>query len=97
MKKNIITIFALLLTIMSCAQTETFDIATYKKPKGWEKSTKEGLISYTTSDEAKGTFCIITVYASSATIGTVEQEFNREWNDLVATPFSRTRNRYTNG
>ena len=90
MKKNIITIFALLLTIMSCAQTETFDIATYKKPKGWEKSTKEGLISYTTSDEAKGTFCIITVYASSATIGTVEQEFNREWNDLVATPFSIT-------
>lgn len=90
MKKNIITIFALLLTIVSCAQTETFDIATYKKPKGWEKSTKEGLISYTTSDETKGTFCIITIYASSTTTGTAEQEFNQEWNDFAATPFGLT-------
>ena len=51
MKKNSITIFALLLTIISYAQTETFDISTYKAPKGWVKSTKEGVVTYLTSDE----------------------------------------------
>ena len=87
MKKNIITIFALLLTIISCAQTETFDIATYKAPKGWEKTTKEGVVSYSTSDETKGSYCIISVYASSATVGNAGEEFMDEWKEFVATPF----------
>ena len=90
MKKT--TTFIVLLTsiLLSCAQTQTFDIATYKAPKGWEKTVKEGSVSYSTSNETKGTFCVIGIYASSTTKGTTEQEFNQEWNDLAATPYNIT-------
>lgn len=90
MKKTTTLIVLLTSILLSCAQTQTFDIATFKAPKGWEKSTKEGLVSYSTSNVSTGTFCIISIYASSASNGTAEQEFNQEWNDLAATPFGLT-------
>lgn len=88
MKKNSITIFALLLTIISYAQTETFDISTYKAPKGWLKSTKEGVVTYLTSDETYGTYCAINIYTSIPTVGNAGEEFTDYWNELVATAFN---------
>ncbi len=88
MKKNSITIFALLLTIISYAQTETFDISTYKAPKGWVKSTKEGVVTYLTSDETYGTYCAINIYTSIPTVGNAGEEFTDSWNELVAVPFN---------
>ncbi|MBP6659207.1 MAG: hypothetical protein KA174_00935 [Chitinophagales bacterium] len=90
MKKNSITIFALLLTIISYAQTETFDASTYKAPKGWVKSTKEGVVTYLTSDETYGTYCAINIYTSIPTVGNAGEEFTDSWNELVATPFKIT-------
>lgn len=90
MKKSIITIFVLLLTIISCAQTETFDASTYKAPKGWVKSTKEGVVTYLTSDETYGTYCAINIYTSIPTVGNAGEEFTDSWNELVATPFKIT-------
>ncbi len=88
MKKNLITIVALLLTIVSCAQTATFDITTYKVPKGWTKSTKEGVVTYSTSVESKRTYCILNLYASSTTTGNAGEEFVKYWNEYAATPFN---------
>lgn len=87
MKNNFIIITALLCCITSCAKSETFDITTYKSPAGWEKETKNGMVSLSTSDEAKGNYCIISIYASTPSSGTSEEEFVKAWQDLVVTPF----------
>ncbi|MEO7313534.1 MAG: hypothetical protein ABIX01_24335 [Chitinophagaceae bacterium] len=88
MKKALITIPILIFSFWCFAQTETFDIATYKIPKGWTKGTKEGLVTYATSDVSKKAFCTINVYASAVTKGTVKQEFERYWKAYAATAFN---------
>jgi hypothetical protein len=89
MKLNSSIIIALLWSIITHAQkTETFDVATYKIPAGWKKSTKEGMVSYSTSNEAKRNYCAINIYASTLSNGTTEEEFNKAWNDLAAIPFA---------
>jgi hypothetical protein len=75
-------------SICSWAQTETFDIATYTIPAGWEKSTSDGVVSFIATDNDKGIFCVISIYASKASRGTAEEEFDRNWTDLAATPLN---------
>ena len=86
--KKIIS-FLLLTAIMQQAisQTETFDIITYTPPKDWVKTTKEGVVSYTTINTTVGTFCSIAIYASAPSAGDVQKDFKKEWNDLVVKPF----------
>lgn len=89
MRKSLLLIITVLLcSIISCAQTESFDIATYKVPKGWTKSTKPGIVTYSASNEAKHNYCMISIYASKPSTGTTEEEFAKEWKKLVVTPFS---------
>jgi hypothetical protein len=49
--------------------------STYKAPKGWVKSTKEGVVTYLTSDETYGTYCAINIYTSIPTVGNAGEEF----------------------
>ncbi len=88
MKKNLSLIIAFLYALISFAQTATFDMTTYKVPNGWTKSTKQGLVTYSTSVEAKRTYCIINLYASASTIGNAGEEFVKYWNEYAATPFN---------
>ncbi len=85
-KKYLLILIGLGLTISAFAQTETFDIATYTIPQGWEKSTREGVVSYIATDNAKGIYCTISIYASQASKGTAREEFDRNWSVLAATP-----------
>ena len=84
----IFILIGLCQTICALAQTETFDIATYTIPVGWTKSAKEGMVNYITTDETKGIFCIISIYASHPSKGTVSEEFDRNWINLAATPLN---------
>lgn len=88
MKKALSIITMLILSFGCFAQTETFDIATYKIPKGWVKSAKAGVVTYSTSNESKGIFCIFNVYASAASKGTVKEEFESDWKELAASRFN---------
>jgi hypothetical protein len=74
------------------ANTETFDIATYKPPKDWKKDTRQGVVSYTITNPSTGGFCVIGIYAAKASEGTAEKDFAGEWNDLAVTPFAAEKN-----
>ncbi len=69
----------------AAAQTETFDIATFTPPGGWEKETRAGVVIYTVIRETN--YCVIMVYASAATSGLAKQDFAVQWHELVVEPF----------
>jgi len=85
------TVKVLLLLMISSicfCQTEKFDIITYTPPKEWKKETKEGVVNYTAVNNTTGAFCVISMYASSASTGDAEKDFKREWKELVVKPYA---------
>ena len=89
MKNNFILLVSFFGGMISSAQKkETFDIATYKTPAGWKKSIKQEMVSYSTTIDMKRIYCIIDIYASIVSSGTVEDEFNKQWQELAAVPFA---------
>ncbi len=76
------------LSANSFAQApETFDIATFRPPAGWKKQEKPGAIIYTTSDESKGTYALITLFASGESVGNARQDFESDWQEFVVEQF----------
>ncbi|MGZ5220480.1 MAG: hypothetical protein ACXWC7_10385, partial [Chitinophagaceae bacterium] len=64
------------------AQKQTTDLVTYTPPKGWKKETVANSgVKYTTTN--KNSFCVLGIYNSSNSEGTIETDFNREWEELV--------------
>ena len=70
------------------SQTETFDIATYTAPKDWKKVDNTGVTTYTNINTATGGFCILTLYASSASLGDEQMDFKAEWKTLAVIPYN---------
>jgi hypothetical protein len=87
--KRVLFVFVLtLLSHRAISQTETFDIATYTPPPGFAKTTRHDVVTYADIDSAAGKFCVISIYASNTT-GSDDaiKNFNKEWKELVATPY----------
>src|SRR6202165_2584927 len=84
-------IFCCLLSILPMAvvlcQTESFDIIHYTPPKDWKKEIKQGIVLYTNVNTTTGAFCMIALYASAASSGDAEKDFQSEWKDLVLTTY----------
>lgn len=76
--------------ITSFAQTETFDLTTYSIPRGWTKETAENIVSLTTIDKAKGSWCRIGIVKSAVSKGSIETDFESEWAELIVKPYSVT-------
>lgn len=77
-----------IFTLQAIAQTETFDIATYKAPEGFKKDAKPGVVNYTNINAGAGSFCVISLFASKAGTGNAGKDFEREWKALVAIPYN---------
>jgi hypothetical protein len=92
MKKifNLLVLVAIMQQVI--AQTETFDIATYTPPKDFKKDSKQGVVIYTHVNTTTGSFCVIAIYASSASAGDEQKDFTNEWKDLVVTPYKAEAN-----
>jgi len=82
----------LFAVIISVAQTESFDIASFKPPAGWKRDVKPSVVNFTIVDNAKNTYCIIGIYNSVASTGNVRSDFNNEWNELVIKPLGASAN-----
>ena len=86
----------LLLLLVACSncfsQTETFDIATYTPPKDFKKDSKPGVVNYTNVNTTTGGFCVIAMYASTASTGDAQKDFNKEWKELVVNPYKAEAN-----
>ncbi|HSS21674.1 MAG TPA: hypothetical protein VLL54_16495 [Pyrinomonadaceae bacterium] len=74
------------------SQTETLGIVKYTPPPGWAKTVKEGAVVYTDVNKTTNAFCVLTVYASSASAGSIRKDFVNEWNRAVVIPFKADAN-----
>ncbi len=92
MKKIISLLLLLAMLQQVIAQTETFDIATYKAPKDFKKDAKPGVVNFTNVNAATGGFCVIAMFASTTSTGDAEKDFEREWAALVVTPYKAEAN-----
>lgn len=83
--KNVVLLLCLLAMTPSLAQQkETFDLATYNLPSGWKQVKKTAdVVSYAITDNAKGTYCQIGIFASTISKGNISADFESEWQELV--------------
>lgn len=68
-------------------QRQTFDIATFIPPEGWQNETKDFATSYLQTNSATGGWCRITLYKSVTGSGDAVTDFHDEWNTLVVKSF----------
>ena len=79
--KKILSCLVTFLTANAFAQTDTFDIVTFRAPQLWKRDANEQVISFSNS---KGTiFSVVGLYKSRPINAIIESEFITEWNDLV--------------
>lgn len=68
-------------------QAEKLGVVQYTAPKGWNKTPKENIVTFSELVEATGRFCTITLYGATPGTGDAKTDFVREWNNLVVKPF----------
>ena len=72
-------------------QSETYDLATYTPPTAWKKVTSNtNVISYSTTNNQKGTYCQIGIYKSTNSKGSLQADFQSEWQELVVKTYKPT-------
>lgn len=68
----------------SLAQTsETFDIATFQPPKGWNKQASRESVQFSIEDKATGAYCLVTLMKSLPSPGNSKENFQTAWQTLV--------------
>src|SRR5688572_16812337 len=87
-KKYLALVITSVITMGLAAQTDSFDIATFKAPKGWQRVDSNGVLlfhDYRTQNNLTS-FCQIFVFPSKASNKSAEKNFTDEWNLRVAQP-----------
>jgi hypothetical protein len=88
----IATIICLWVPQTALSQTEKLGIVQYTPPKGWTKTPKENIVAWSNLKQSTGGFCIITVYGATPGAGNPQNDFTREWNNLVVKPLQAEAN-----
>jgi hypothetical protein len=83
--KTIGSVILIAITFSSLAQRrETFDLATYTIPAGWQKVNTAGHVKgYAVTNNQKGTYCQVALYASTNSKGDLQADFESEWQELI--------------
>jgi hypothetical protein len=72
----------LLLPANLFAQTlETFDIASFRSPKGWTKQVGQDAIQFSIAD--KELYCLVTLFKSIPSLGSAQENFDAAWETIV--------------
>lgn len=90
--KKHVALFIAMIILTGClqAQQETYDIVTYTPPARYVKEEKDGCIIYKFTNKKDKTWCQIGIYKNTASKGSVEADFDTEWQDIIATTFNVT-------
>src|SRR4030095_15840404 len=85
MKQLLLLIFCFMsFSATALAQaTETFDIATFQPPKGWERLPSEDSIPFSSEDKENGAHCVIMLVRSVTSPGNSKENFAAAWQNLV--------------
>lgn len=88
MKQYSFLLLGILLQTSFClAQRQSYDIASFEPISGWAKEEKGSYISFTKTNSATQTYCVIALYKSMPSAGSLSKDFERDWSDLVAKMF----------
>jgi hypothetical protein len=83
--KNLIVLAAIVLStaVFSLAQkSESFDIATFKTPKGWQKEIQKNAVQFGAED-ANGGICMVTLFKSVPGSADPKSNFDSSWETIV--------------
>src|SRR5829696_5328873 len=88
------TLLSLSIALLAClsipetvsGQAEKLGVVNYLPPRGWTKTPKDNVVAFTSHDQATGRFCIITVYGATPSAGHPNNDFTKEWTNLVVKP-----------
>src|SRR5688572_24276181 len=84
MKYSICIFFILSVANLVAQKKETFDVATYTIPAGWKETNRSSsAVSYAITNNQKGTYCQIGIYASTNSKGSLQADFESEWEELI--------------
>ena len=79
-----VTAIVLIVPQTAYGQKQKLGIVNYTPPAGWSKTqTQPNVVAFSTVDKAKGGVCIITLYGATPGTGNSQNDFTREWNNLV--------------
>ena len=81
-KLSLTLIFGILFSANLFAQTpETFDIVSFRGPKGWDKQVGQDAIQFSIAD--KDAYCLVTLFKSVPGIGSAKENFDAAWATIV--------------
>ncbi len=95
MKKIICLSILCISAATSFAQKETFDLVTYTPPKdslsiGWQKDVRETMVNYSFTNKKNNSWCQISIIKSTSSKGSIDQDFESEWQELVVKNYKPT-------
>jgi len=90
MKKILLCCVGMAGAVLSFAQKETFDLTSYTPPQNWTKEVTENVVSYTITNTQTNTWCRINIVKSTASKGSINEDFDSEWQELVVKSYNVT-------
>jgi hypothetical protein len=86
---KVISILSLFyLSVLSLDAQSVYDVFTYKEPPGYAKADGNGYISYTKTNNSKGSYCVLSLYSYVKNSNIPVEVFKKDWKELIATPYS---------
>ncbi|MBA4053658.1 MAG: hypothetical protein C0490_03000 [Marivirga sp.] len=92
MRTIVFTILVAFTTTLFAQQKESFDLASYTIPKGWQNKSTEYAAGYVVTNKQKGTYCQVGIYKSTASKGNLKADFESEWQELIVKTYKPTAN-----
>jgi len=90
MKKILFFVMACLSFTDLFAQKETYDLFAYTPPVAWKKEVKENSFSYIATNKKNGSWCRIGILKSTISKGSIEADFESEWQELIVKNYNPT-------
>ena len=90
MKKIFLLSILCVFVAKAFPQKETFDIVTYTPPKGWKKELIGDITSYSITNKTKNSWCQLGIVKSTKSKGSIEQDFDSEWQSLIVKSYKPT-------
>ena len=90
MKKILFCCMTFIASATVHAQKETLDLISYIPPPNWQKQVSENIITYTIINNTTKNWCRIFIVKSTISKGSIEQDFESEWKELVVKNYQPT-------
>ena len=85
-------VVCLFISHAAMAQKESLGAVKYTPPRGWTKTEKENVVTFSEVNQTAGTFCVITLYGASSSTSSPQNDFAGAWNNLVVKPWGAAEN-----